>query len=296
MSILVTGSTGTIGSLVLAALHARRGALGDSAIHALTRSPDTATVPDGVVPVGGDLADLDRLRAVLAGTTTLFLLVPNVGDEMTQAIQTLALAHDAGIERIVYLSVFRGERFVDVPHFVGKYAVELMIRDRGLGASVLRPAYFMQNDLRQKPALDGGVYGMPLGGRGISMVDGRDIADAAAIELIRRERNGAPLPAETFELVGPEAITGASAAETWATALARPVRYGGDDLDRLEAMLRRVGSPSAAYDLRLMMRRYQEDGAVATEADLERLTTLLGRPPRSYRAFAAEAASHWQAG
>jgi hypothetical protein len=40
-----------------------------------------------------------------------------------------------------------------------------------------------------------------------------------------------------------------------------------------------------AYDMRLMMRRYQQKAA--TPADLDRLTTLLGRPPRSYRDFAS---------
>lgn len=44
-----------------------------------------------------------------------------------------------------------------------------------------------------------------------------------------------------------------------------------------------------------MMRRYQADGAVATPADIDRLTTLLGRPPRSYRNFAHEMARSWQA-
>ena len=44
-----------------------------------------------------------------------------------------------------------------------------------------------------------------------------------------------------------------------------------------------------------MMRRYQADGAVATPADIDRLTTLLGRPPRSYRDFARETARSWQA-
>jgi hypothetical protein len=48
-----------------------------------------------------------------------------------------------------------------------------------------------------------------------------------------------------------------------------------------------------AYDLKLMFRRYQTDGAAATVADLRRLTGLLGRPPRSYRDFAKEAATQW---
>jgi hypothetical protein len=50
-----------------------------------------------------------------------------------------------------------------------------------------------------------------------------------------------------------------------------------------------------AYDLRAMMHRYQQDGAVATSTDLSRLTTLLGRPPRTYRDFVRETVRAWQA-
>lgn len=45
-----------------------------------------------------------------------------------------------------------------------------------------------------------------------------------------------------------------------------------------------------AYDLRAMMRRYQDDGAVASPAEIDRLTTLLGHSPRNYRDFAHETA------
>jgi hypothetical protein len=48
-----------------------------------------------------------------------------------------------------------------------------------------------------------------------------------------------------------------------------------------------------ALDLRLMFNRYQADGAVATAQDLERLTALLGRAPRSYAEFAKNAAAQW---
>jgi hypothetical protein len=51
-----------------------------------------------------------------------------------------------------------------------------------------------------------------------------------------------------------------------------------------------------ALDLRLMFSRYQADGAVANSDDVARLTTLLGRSPRSYRDFARDAAALWAKG
>ncbi len=292
MAILVTGSTGVVGKQVLEHL----GGSG-AQVRALTRTPEKAQFPDGVTAVKGDLSDLDGLRRAMSGVSTLFLLAPNAADELTQALQTLSVAREAGVKGIVYLSVFKGADYVDVPHFTGKHTVERMIEHCDLPATVLRPAYFIQNDVRQKePLLTHGVYGMPIGAKGISMVDVRDIGEAVARELLRRERAANPLPRETYELVGPDAMTSETVASIWAELLGSPVRYGGDDLDVLEQRLKSVAPGWLAYDMRLMMSRYQQDGAVASKAEVERFATLLGRQPRSYREFAVDMAAAWTKG
>lgn len=292
MAILVTGSTGTIGAQVLTQLQGR-----GVDVRALTRSPGKVPLPSGVKPVRGDLADVDSVRAALDGVSTLFLLVPNVADELTQAMLTLTAAREAGVKGIVYLSVFKGEDYADVPHFAGKYTVERMIDALDLSATVLRPAYFIQNDIRMKdPLLKFGVYGMPIGAKGVSMVDIRDIGEAAAIELVRRERSAAPLGRETYTLAGPDALTGEGIAAAWSEALGRAIRYGGDDLVTMEQRLKTTVPAWHALDLRLMIGRYQSDGAVATADDITRLTVLLGRAPRSYRDFAKDAAAQWAKG
>jgi uncharacterized protein YbjT (DUF2867 family) len=172
-----------------------------------------------------------------------------------------------------------------------------MIQALDLPASVLRPAYFIQNDLRQKdPLLKFGTYGSPIGSKGVSMVDIRDIGEAAAIELVRRERAPAPLGRETYALVGPDGLTGEGIAAIWSEALGRAIRYGGDDLGVTEQRLKTILPAWHALDLRLMFSRYQTDGAVATADDVAHLTRLLGRAPRSYRAFAKDAAVQWAKG
>jgi len=292
MSILVTGSTGVIGSQVLARLQGQ-----GVEVRALTRSPEKARLPVGVMAVKGDLSDIDSMRQALAGVSTLFLLAANAADELTQALQTLNLAREAGVKGTVYLSVFKAEEYTNVPHFTGKHAVERMIEQYELPATVLRPAYFIQNDLRQKDALlSHGVYGMPIGSKGLSMVDIGDIGEAAARELLRREKTNGPLPRETYALVGPDALNADAVAAIWSEVLSRPIRYAGDDLDVLEQRMKAFSPGWLAYDLRLMIGRYQSDGAVATTADIEHLTTLLGRPPRSYRDFAKAAAAEWAKG
>ena len=291
MSILVTGSTGRIGSQVVAQL-----AASGASVRALTRSPEKTVFPAAVTAVRGDLLDADAIRQALTGVKTLFLLVSNAPDELTQAINTLGLAREAGVTGIVYLSVTRSAEFTDVSHFTGKYAVERMIEQMNLPATILRPSYFFQNDATAKdPLTKAGLYVSPVGDKGVSMVDVRDIADAAVIELLRRDRAPAALPRVSYELSGPDALTGTSLAAIWADALGREVRYAGGDLDAFEKAVKTKAPAWLAYDLRAMMRRYQSDGAVATAADIHRLSNLLGRPPRNYRDFVSETVRSWQA-
>ncbi|HEY1398930.1 SDR family oxidoreductase [Roseateles sp.] len=283
-SILVTGASGTIGSLVVQGL-ARRGA----SVKALVRKAGKAQLPAGVAEVVADLSDIPSMRRALSGVRTLFLLNAVTPDEVTQGLQTLSLAREAGIERIVYLSVIHADQFTDVPHFTGKHTVERMIDKLDLPVTVLRPAYFMQNDLQVQSVIESyGVYPMPIGAAGVAMIDTRDLADVAVAELLRRDAAPGPLPREVFDVVGPEALSGVSAAETWSRVLQREIRYGGDDLAAFEAQLAQAMPSWMAYDMRLMMARIQQQGMKPAAGTAQRLETLLGRPLRRYEALVKE--------
>jgi uncharacterized protein YbjT (DUF2867 family) len=162
----------------------------------------------------------------------------------------------------------------------------------GFAATILRPAYFIDNDRTVTDVvLTHGVYPMPIGSRGLARIDAGDIGEIAALELIRRERADGPLPLERINLVGPETLTGPDVAGIWSEVLGRPVAYGGDDAAGFERNLRSVMPPWMAYDMRLMSERFLTDGMVPEAGDRERLTALLGRPLRSYRDFAAAVAA-----
>jgi uncharacterized protein YbjT (DUF2867 family) len=287
MTILVTGATGTVGRQVVEQL-AKRGA----DVRAFVRDPSKAGFPAGVDVVQGDLLDVDALRSAFSGVSTLFLLNGVVADEYTQALVALNLAREAGIERIVYLSVIHSDVYINVPHFAGKHGVERMIEQMGLNATILRPAYFMGNDLAIKDVITGyGVYPMPIGSKGLAMVDTRDIAEVAAIELLRRERSAVPLPLERINLVGPDTLTGADVAGIWTDVLGRAIAYPGEDLAAFEQNMRQFMPSWMAFDMRLMGERFITDGMVPAAGDAERLTRLLGRALHSYREFAQAAAS-----
>jgi uncharacterized protein YbjT (DUF2867 family) len=287
MTILVTGATGNVGRNVVNQL-VQRGA----PVRALVRNPAKADFPAGVDVVQGDLLDVDALRRAFDGVSTLFLLNAVVPDEFTQALVALNVAREAGVQRVVYLSVIHSDLYVNVPHFAGKFGVERMIEQMGFAATILRPAYFIDNDVTIKDVVLGyGVYPMPVGGKGLAMVDARDIAEVAAIELIRRHDAAHPLPLERINLVGPDTLTGNDVAAIWSDVLGRPIAYGGDDTAGFEQNLRQFMPAWMAYDMRLMSERFLTDGMVPEAGDVERLTALLGRPLRTYREFAAAIAA-----
>lgn len=287
MTILVTGATGNIGRQVVEHL-VKRGA----DVRALVRDPSKASVPAGVSIVQGDFLDVDSLRKAMSGISTLFLLNAVVPDEFTQALVALNVARSAGIERIVYLSVIHADVYVNVPHFAGKFGVERMIEQMDFKATILRPAYFIQNDLMIEDVITGyGTYPMPIGAKGLAMIDVRDIAEIAALELLRREQSAEPLALDRINLVGPETLTGTDIAAIWSDVLARPINYGGDNTEGFEQNLKQFLPAWMAYDMRLMGERFFTDGMVPEAGDVERLTALLGRPLRPYRNFASAIAA-----
>jgi len=285
MSILVTGATGTIGSLVVQGLSAA-----GAEVSAFVRTSGKQAFPSGVQEVVGDLTDVPSLRAALSSVRTLFLLNAVTPDEVTQALVMLNLAREAGIERIVYLSVIHADKFTNVPHFTGKHTVERMIESLDIPATILRPAYFMQNERMVQQVIQGhGVYPMPIGSTGVAMIDARDIADVAVAELLRRDRAPAPSPRVTLELVGPELWTGASVAEVWSAALGREVAYGGDDVAAFEGQMASFGPSWLAYDMRLMMAGIQKFGMHGADGAADRLQAIIGHPLRRYADFVKEA-------
>ena len=123
----------------------------------------------------------------------------------------------------------------------------------------------------------------------MSRVDVRDIAEAAAIALTTPGHEG-----HTYDLAGPEEMTGTRTAAIWSRVLERPVMYAGNDLDRWEKQALQYLPDWQAFEYRHMYEYFQMNGLKASAGALSRLRTLLGHPPRAFEAFAAETAASWK--
>ena len=284
MRVLVIGGTGTVGRELVARLRER-----DVATRVLTRSPEKHR-DDTVEFVKGDLEKPETLAPAFAGADRVYLLTPLHPKEAELGRAAIRAAVEGGAQRIVLQTVHQAEAAPHVPHFASKLEMVQTLRESGVPWIDLAPNSFLQNDLRYRAALlDHGVYPQPIGSRGASRVDVRDIADLAVALLLGAGHEGRTIPA-----VGPDPLTGEWAAEVWSDHLGRPVRYVGDDLEAWIAQARGMLPDWLVGDLAIMYRHFQEKGLVATEAELDQARELLGREPRSFDDFAAETAACWK--
>ena len=192
MKILVIGGTGRVGAEVVKELQKRA-----ADVRVLVRDPDAKSLP-GVEVVLGDLLDPVSIQKALKNVDKLYLLNAVSADELTQGLIAYDLARKSKLAHLVYHSVFRVEHFKDVPHFASKLAIESAIREFDVPFTIIRPNYFFQNDASFDLLTKMSVYPNPLGLAGISAVDIRDIAEAAAIALSSDEHFG-----KTYNVSGP---------------------------------------------------------------------------------------------
>jgi uncharacterized protein YbjT (DUF2867 family) len=285
MKTLVLGGTGAVGSQVVRQLLAR-----GAEVSVLTRDPAKAkSLPAGARGVIGDLLDPAVVRSAFRGAEAVFLLNALGPTETHEGLMAVNGAKMAGLSRLVYLSVHYVRRAPHLPHFGSKIPVEIAIEASEIPFTILAPNNFFQNDrwLRDE-IVQNGIYPTPIGDAGLSRVDVRDVAEVAAIALLSSGHEG-----QTYNLAGPEAVTGESTAAAWGRALGRRVVYAGNDLDAWERQAVQYLPAWLAFDLRLMYAFFQEEGLKATHADLEKMARLLGHPPRTFDAYAREMAEAW---
>jgi uncharacterized protein YbjT (DUF2867 family) len=286
MHVLVTGGTGTVGSQVVRELLARK-----VDISVLTRdSSKASTLPPGVKAVVGDLGEAESVRRVFKDVDAVFLVTVVSPKEAHDGLMAITGMREAGTKRVVYLSVQDADTAAWLPHFGAKVGVEGALKVAGIPYTILRPNNFHQNDYWFKDAiLKYGVYPQPLGSAGVSRVDVRDIAEAAANALTQSGHEG-----QTYDLVGPDAHTGESTAKVWSRVLGKDVRYAGDDLDAWEKQFLQYLPEFMVFDFRHMYDFFQKQGFRGTPDMLARQSKVLGHAPRSFEAFVEETAAAWR--
>jgi uncharacterized protein YbjT (DUF2867 family) len=275
-----------VGSEVVKALLARK-----ADVSVLTRDAKKP-LPADAKRVQGNLLDVATVRRVFTGVDAVFLLNPVSQTESSEALMAITGMRLAGVQRVVYVSVQDVTGAPWLPHFGSKIGAEEALKKSGMAFTILRPNNFFQNDVWFKDVLlQYGVYPQPMGNVGLSRVDVRDIAEAAAVALTEDGHGG-----ETYDLAGPDVVTGESTAKIWSEALGKPIAYAGDDLEAWEKVQLNYLPDWMVFDFGEMYRYFQQQGLKATPEAIARQTQLIGHTPRSFKAFASEMATVWRGG
>ena len=264
--IVVTAAGGRSGGAVVRALWSRgervRALVGSSTPH-----EELTALSAEVVPT--DLTDPAAVEPLLAGAAALYLIWPNFDPDETAGVTALlAAAARAGVGRVVYHSVLRPQARA-MPHHAAKDRVEESLDTSGLAWRVLQPCAYADNLHAQFADVAAtGVFVSPWGlERAQSLVDLRDVADAAAVLLTEDGLDGG-----TFEAVGPEPLTAPRIADLLGEWLGRDVRAVDAVPDGP------VPEEYAARCSRLMFDHYRAHGFTGSPRVL---TALLGRRPLS---------------
>ncbi|MFF9160237.1 NAD(P)H-binding protein [Streptomyces longwoodensis] len=274
--ILVTGATGTIGSELVRLLTAR-----GEKVRALTRDPSAGRVPTGADVVPGDYRDAASLRAAMDGVAAAFLVgVPGPDAQHDEAL--VSAARTAGVGRLVKLSAI-GTGDPDLGSFGGWHvAGERAVRGSGAEWTVLRPSSFASNTLGWAGAIGAGEPVPNMSGDGRQgVIDPRDVAEVAARALLDAGHGG-----RTYTLTGPEAISVPEQAAVLADVLGRPVTARDLSPEDTRAHLAGWGLTERAADDVLAGMAYVRAGRNALVT--EDVPAVLGRPARTYRAWARD--------
>lgn len=279
MRILVIGGTGKVGRPLAAEL-AERGV----EVRAMTRAAQPEKAAPGVELVEADLARPESLPAAFQGVDRCYLLTPLAENESELGTNAVEAARAAGVERIVLQSVLRAAEAPEIPHFASKIRILDRVRETGIPWIVLSPSSFYQNDVVLRDLIRGpGIYGNPIGSKGVNRVDVRDVAEVAATALLADGGESRDIP-----VVGPETWTGPSIAAEYSDILGRRVRYSGDDLEAWEVAVSGHMPGWLVRDVRIMFDYFQRNSLLPTESQIAESRAALGHEPRPFRDFAQE--------
>jgi uncharacterized protein YbjT (DUF2867 family) len=285
MKVLVVGGTGTVGTEVTRQLLDR-----GAQVRVLSRTADKSRIRLPVEAVQGDLEKPETIVPAFTEVDAVFLLNASSRSETTQGLAAVEAAKKAHVKKIVYMSVFMPAGSHVIPHFASKIPVEQAVKESGLAWTILRPNDFFQNDLGLSEAIAGnGVYPVPIGSQGVTRIDVRDIAEAAANAFFEGGHDGVVYP-----LNGPRAWTGEETARVYSEHLDRIVRPGGDDLDAWSRQAAARMPDWFVQELVTMYRFFQEHGFKAAPEDIELQRQVLRHDGRAFETFVWEIAPGWR--
>ncbi|ADE04672.1 MULTISPECIES: complex I NDUFA9 subunit family protein [Haloferax] len=220
MKVLVVGGSGFIGSHLCRELQSR-----GHSVTAMSRSPNSEDLPDGVEKAMGDVTDYDSIAGAFEGKDAVVNLValsplfePSGGNRMhdivhwqgTENVVKAAEAND--VPRLVQMSALGADSDGDTAYIRSKGKAEGAVKSSGLDWVIFRPSVvfgdggeFVSFTKRLKGMFAPGVPLYPLPGNGETRFQPIWVGDL--VPMLADAVEGDDHAGETYRIGGPEKLT-----------------------------------------------------------------------------------------
>jgi uncharacterized protein YbjT (DUF2867 family) len=278
-TILVTGSTGNVGSQVVKQLSSFSGS-----VHAAVQSKNRA---DDIKNTKAELVEMnfnkpETIKAAFKDIQKLFLLTPFVPDMVEMSKSLIREAKKADVNHIVKQSAFGSDLEDGITMNKLHRQVEEAIESSGINYTFLRPMSFMQNYLGLSNSIKSqGVFYSPLIDSRTSFVDVRDIA-AVAVEALTKSGH----ENKAYNITGPEAVSNYDIANILSKTTGRKITYVNISDDDARKGMKENGMQEWTINALMELYNFQKAGKAShVSLDVERITN---RKPISFEQFAKD--------
>jgi NAD(P)H dehydrogenase (quinone) len=286
--IAVTGATGNIGGRLAVRLAAE-----GASQRLLVRDPSRAPrLPGAELAVVDSYSDGARMRASLAGVSTLFLVSGRESaNRISHHVAAIDAAIDAGVERIVYLSflaaapeatfTFARDHWV-TEQYLGRRAAE-----NGVQWTALRDSFYHQALVAWVGA-DGVIRG-PAGDGVVATVSHDDVADVATAVIL--DEDAERHDRTTYDVTGPALLSLAAAAAELSRATGRAITYQPETIEEAYASRAQYQAPRFEVDGWVTSYAAIAAGEMAVVSDV--VERFAGRPAQSFRGWLSANPRAW---
>jgi uncharacterized protein YbjT (DUF2867 family) len=225
-----------------------------------------------------DFANTKSYTTALKGINILFLLrPPQLADVELYFKPLLAKAKEAGIQKIVFLSVQGVEKSKVIPH----HKIEKLIIQMGFEFIFVRPSYFMQNlttTLLPEIQADNQIT-LPAGKAKFNWVDVENIGEVTARLLIDFDQ----FKNQAFEITGTENIAFGEIADLISTQTGIKIRYRSVSPFRFYSIKKKEGLDKGFILVMLLLHflpRFQKEPRISNT-----FKKLIGKYPTTLQEF-----------
>ena len=276
--ILVSGASGTVGTLLVEALVAQ-----GQKVKAASRSGRRF---DGAEAVRFDFADPSTYTPAFDDVDRLYLLMPADNLQVEGfLLPVIACAAERGV-KVVMQSVMGAEQDQQNPYRKVEIALEAALASW----VILRPNWFADNfHGLWAPAVASGEIALPADDGASSFIDARDIAASASAVLTTGRFDN-----QAFTLTGPEALGYRDAADFLSGAANRKIAYTPISDNAFVALMQGTGLPEPHGRMLAELFLAVRQGHTAAVSD--GVEVLTGKPPRRLAQYAADHAGAFRGG